>query len=94
MREMAKGDGSTELTFNLHATIITILAHLGTPAQQERYLGTVVRRDALEVHASSVDRAPDRPGKDVGNQPGEVSFGRDGDWGDDLALRVCGGEGC
>src|SRR5262245_28411240 len=28
MREMAKGDSSTALTFNMHATIMTIIAHL------------------------------------------------------------------
>lgn len=47
MREMAKGDGSTALTFNMHATIMTIIAHLGTPAQQVRYFGEVVNRGAI-----------------------------------------------
>ncbi|MGH8010596.1 MAG: acyl-CoA dehydrogenase family protein, partial [Candidatus Binatia bacterium] len=47
MREMAKGDGSTALTFNMHATIMTIIAHLGTPAQKARYFGEVVTRGAI-----------------------------------------------
>src|SRR5213593_538657 len=47
MREMAKGDSSTALTFNMHATIMTIIAHLGTPAQKARYFGEVVTRGAI-----------------------------------------------
>jgi len=47
MREMAKGDASTALTFNMHATIMTIIAHLGTPTQKERYFGEVVKRGAI-----------------------------------------------
>src|SRR5216684_3840720 len=38
MREMAKGDSSTALTFNMHATIMTIIAHIATPEQRARRL--------------------------------------------------------
>lgn len=47
MREMAKGDGSTALTYNMHATIMLILARLGSPEQQARYFNEVVWCGAL-----------------------------------------------
>jgi alkylation response protein AidB-like acyl-CoA dehydrogenase len=47
MREMAKGDGSTALTFNMHATIMIIIDQLGTPEQKARYFSEVVKRGAI-----------------------------------------------
>jgi len=37
MGEMAKGDSSTALTFNMHATVLTLIDSVGSPAQKERY---------------------------------------------------------
>lgn len=47
MREMAKGDGSTALTFNMHATIMIIIDQLGTLEQKARYFSEVVQRGAI-----------------------------------------------
>ena len=47
MRELAKGDGSTALTFNMHATIMIIIDQLGTPEQKARYFTEVVKRGAI-----------------------------------------------
>jgi alkylation response protein AidB-like acyl-CoA dehydrogenase len=47
MRELAKGDGSTALTFNMHATIMTIINRLGSDEQKARYFGEVVKRGAI-----------------------------------------------
>jgi alkylation response protein AidB-like acyl-CoA dehydrogenase len=57
MREMAKGDSSTALTFNMHATIMTLIAHLATPAQKERYFGEVVQRGAIFASIGSEPNA-------------------------------------
>ena len=57
MREMAKGDSSTALTFNMHATIMTIIAHIATPEQKERYFGEVVRRGAIFASIGSEPNA-------------------------------------
>jgi len=57
MREMAKGDSSTALTFNMHATIMTIIAQLGTEEQKHRYFGEVVRRGALFASIGSEPNA-------------------------------------
>lgn len=47
MREMAKGDGSTALTFNMHATIMMIIDQLATVEQKARYFGEAVNRGAI-----------------------------------------------
>ena len=47
MRELAKGDGSTALTFNMHATIMIIIDQLGTPEQKKRYFTEAVKRGAI-----------------------------------------------
>jgi alkylation response protein AidB-like acyl-CoA dehydrogenase len=47
MREMARGDASTALTFNMHATIMTLIDHFGTPEQKARYYGSVVKHGAI-----------------------------------------------
>ncbi len=57
MHEMAKGDSSTALTFNMHATIMTIIAHIATPEQKERYFGEVVRRGAIFASIGSEPNA-------------------------------------
>ncbi len=57
MHEMAKGDSSTALTFNMHATIMTIIAHIATPEQRERYFGEVVRRGAIFASIGSEPNA-------------------------------------
>ena len=57
MREMAKGDASTALTFNMHATIMTIIARFGTPEQKTRYFGEVVQRGAIFASIGSEPNA-------------------------------------
>jgi alkylation response protein AidB-like acyl-CoA dehydrogenase len=47
MREMAKGDASTALSFNMHATIMTILSLFATEEQKRRYFGDVISHGAL-----------------------------------------------
>jgi alkylation response protein AidB-like acyl-CoA dehydrogenase len=42
LREIAKGCSATGLTFNMHATIASFLAELGTEAQKRRYFGEIV----------------------------------------------------
>jgi alkylation response protein AidB-like acyl-CoA dehydrogenase len=42
--EIAKGDPSTALTFNMHSTVLTFLDALGTEAQKRRYFGEVVEQ--------------------------------------------------
>lgn len=55
--EMAKGDSSTALTFNMHATIMTIIDHVGCPAQKERYFTEVVKRGAIFASIGSEPNA-------------------------------------
>jgi alkylation response protein AidB-like acyl-CoA dehydrogenase len=43
LKEIARGCSATGLTFNMHATVITILDTLATPEQKKRYFGEVVR---------------------------------------------------
>ena len=47
MREMAKGDASTALSFNMHATIMTILSLFATEEQKQQYFGDVLSHGAL-----------------------------------------------
>ncbi len=42
LREIARGCSATGLTFNMHATIASFLAVLGTEAQKQRYFGEIV----------------------------------------------------
>jgi len=55
--EMAKGDSSTALTFNMHATIMTIIDCVGSPAQKERYFTEVVKRGAIFASIGSEPNA-------------------------------------
>ena len=55
--EMAKGDSSTALTFNMHATIMTIIDCVGSPAQKERYFSEVVNRGAIFASIGSEPNA-------------------------------------
>ena len=55
--EMAKGDSSTALTFNMHATIMTIIDTVGSPAQKERYFTEVVNRGAIFASIGSEPNA-------------------------------------
>lgn len=57
MREMAKGDSSTALTFNMHATIMTIIAHIATSEQKARYFAEVVNRGAIFASIGSEPNA-------------------------------------
>jgi alkylation response protein AidB-like acyl-CoA dehydrogenase len=57
MHEMAKGDSSTALTFNMHATIMTIIAHIATPEQKARYFAEVVNRGAIFASIGSEPNA-------------------------------------
>lgn len=41
--EIARGCSATALTFNMHSTVLGILAALASPAQRQRYFGAVVR---------------------------------------------------
>jgi alkylation response protein AidB-like acyl-CoA dehydrogenase len=42
LREIARGCSATGLTFNMHATVTSFLAVLGTEAQKQRYFGEIV----------------------------------------------------
>jgi alkylation response protein AidB-like acyl-CoA dehydrogenase len=55
--EMAKGDSSTALTFNMHATIMTIIDCVGSPAQKERYFTEVAKRGAIFASIGSEPNA-------------------------------------
>ena len=55
--EMAKGDSSTALTFNMHATIMTLIDCVGSPAQKERYFTEVVKRGAIFASIGSEPNA-------------------------------------
>lgn len=54
--EMAKGDSSTALTFNMHATVLSFIDYLGSPAQKERYFSEVVNHGAI---FASIGSEPD-----------------------------------
>ena len=53
LREIAKGCSSTALTFNMHATVATFIAALGTETQQRRYFADIVGRGALIASITS-----------------------------------------
>jgi alkylation response protein AidB-like acyl-CoA dehydrogenase len=53
LRELAKGCPATALTFNMHATVLTFVAALGTEAQKRRYFGDVVERGKLVASITS-----------------------------------------
>ncbi len=45
--EIAKGCPATALTFNMHATVLTFIATVGSEEQRRRYFGEVVERGRL-----------------------------------------------
>ncbi|MBI2555442.1 MAG: acyl-CoA/acyl-ACP dehydrogenase [Candidatus Rokubacteria bacterium] len=51
--EIAKGCSSTALTFNMHATIITFIAAIGTEEQKQRYFDEVVKNGRLIASITS-----------------------------------------
>ncbi len=51
--EVAKGCSATALTFNMHSTIITFVAALGTEEQKRRYFGDVVKHGKLMASVTS-----------------------------------------
>ena len=51
--EIAKGCSSTALTFNMHSTIITFIAAIGTEEQKQRYFGEVVKHGRLIASITS-----------------------------------------
>jgi alkylation response protein AidB-like acyl-CoA dehydrogenase len=53
LREIAKGDAATGLTFNMHSTVLTLIDALGTEAQKRRYFGEVVRGGKLIASITS-----------------------------------------
>jgi hypothetical protein len=53
LRALARGCSSTALTFNMHATVTTFVAALGTEAQKRRYFADVVERGALIASITS-----------------------------------------
>lgn len=61
LREMAKGCSATALIFNMHSTVITFLAALGSEAQKRRYFGEVVGRGA---RIASITSEPEQSFRD------------------------------
>jgi len=53
LREIAKGCSATGLTFNMHSTVTTFVAALGTEAQKRRYFAEVVERGRLIASITS-----------------------------------------
>lgn len=53
LREIAKGCSATGLTFNMHSTVITFIAALGTEAQKRRYFADIVERGKLLASITS-----------------------------------------
>jgi alkylation response protein AidB-like acyl-CoA dehydrogenase len=53
LREIARSCPATALTFNMHSTVTTFLAALGTEAQQGRYFREIVERGALIASITS-----------------------------------------
>lgn len=51
--EIAKGCSSTALTFNMHSTVITFIAALGTAEQKRRYFDEVVQNGRLIASITS-----------------------------------------
>jgi alkylation response protein AidB-like acyl-CoA dehydrogenase len=61
LREIAKGCSATALTFNMHSTVVTFLAALGTEEQKRRYFGEVVGRGA---RIASITSEPEQSFRD------------------------------
>jgi alkylation response protein AidB-like acyl-CoA dehydrogenase len=61
LREIAKGCSSTALTFNMHSTVTTFLAALGTEEQRRRYFGEIVGRGA---RIASITSEPEQSFRD------------------------------
>jgi alkylation response protein AidB-like acyl-CoA dehydrogenase len=61
LREIAKGCSATALTFNMHSTVTTFLAALGTEEQKRRYFGEVVGRGA---RIASITSEPEQSFRD------------------------------
>ena len=53
LREIAKGCSATGLTFNMHSTVTTFVAALGTEAQKRRYFAAIVERGQLIASITS-----------------------------------------
>jgi alkylation response protein AidB-like acyl-CoA dehydrogenase len=53
LREIARGCSATALTFNMHSTVTTFIAALGTEAQQRRVFRDIVERGALIASITS-----------------------------------------
>ena len=61
LREIAKGCSATALTFNMHSTVTTFLAALGTDEQRRRYFGDIVGRGA---RIASITSEPEQSFRD------------------------------
>jgi alkylation response protein AidB-like acyl-CoA dehydrogenase len=61
LREIAKGCSATALTFNMHSTVTTFVAALGTEEQKRRYFGEVVGRGA---RIASITSEPEQSFRD------------------------------
>ena len=61
LREIAKGCSATALTFNMHSTVTTFLAALGTEEQRRRYFGEIVGRGA---RIASITSEPEQSFRD------------------------------
>lgn len=51
--EIAKGCSSTALTFNMHSTVLTFVAAIGSEEQKQRYFGLVVKHGKLLASITS-----------------------------------------
>ena len=51
--EIAKGCSSTALTFNMHSTVLSFLAEIGTAEQKQRYFGDVINHGKLVASITS-----------------------------------------
>jgi hypothetical protein len=61
LREIAKGCAATGLTFNMHSTVTSFIAALGTEAQKRRYFTDIVERGKL---VASITSEPDQSFRD------------------------------
>ena len=61
LREIAKGCSATALTFNMHSTVTTFLAALGTEEQRRRYFAEIVGRGA---RIASITSEPEQSFRD------------------------------
>jgi alkylation response protein AidB-like acyl-CoA dehydrogenase len=53
LREVGRGCSATALTFNMHSTVTTFVAALGTEAQKRRYFADIVDRGRLIASITS-----------------------------------------